>query len=287
MRVLVTGANGQLGKTMRDLFQNDQGGIEFVFVDKEEFDIAKKKDFNSYFDNYSFDYCINCAAYTNVEQAEEFTYEAFRINSEAVGYLAQRCQKSNTILIHISTDYVFDGKKETPYLEDDFTNPINEYGRSKLAGEKKIQETLTNYFIIRTSWLYSKYPKNFVTTIVSKIRETTNLTITTSQKGTPTSCVELSKFIYWLILNENTDFGVYHFSAKGEATWYDFAIKIADQFTEVDKNKIIPVTTFSSKANRPKYSVMDNSKVQKIYKHQNYWTMDVESVVKSILKNRD
>jgi len=285
IKILVTGANGQLGKTLNDLYHDNSDNLEFSFVTKSELDISNKEAIHTYFENHSFDYCINCAAYTNVEQAEESIDDAFKINADAVGYLAECCNESNTKLIHISTDYVFDGKNDTPYLETDQTNPINQYGRSKLAGEKWIQEVLKTYFIIRTSWLYSKYPKNFTTTIASKIKEDSDLTITTSQKGTPTSCVELSKFIYFLIKSESTDFGTYHFSAKGDATWYDFALKIADHFKDYDKNKIVATKSFKSKAERPEYSVMSNAKVQENYDAQNHWKVDVDAVLAEILAN--
>ncbi len=285
IKILVTGANGQLGKTLNDLYQNNSDNLDFHFVTKTELDISNKEALNNYFKNNSFDYCINCAAYTNVEQAEESIAETFKINEEAVGYLAECCKESNTKLVHISTDYVFDGKKETPYLETDLTNPLNEYGRSKLAGEHRIQEVFKQFFVIRTSWLYSKYPKNFVTTIASKIQDDSDLTITRSQKGTPTSCVELSKFIYFLIQTESKDFGIYHFSAKGDATWYNFALKIADHFKEYDKSKIVPTDAFKSKAVRPTYSVMSNAKAQNIYHAQNNWKTDVDAVVSDIMAN--
>lgn len=283
VKVLVTGANGQLGKTLKDLFQNNEDNVQMIFATKSELDISDNHELDAYFRINTFDYCINCAAYTNVEQAEESVQEAFKINANAVGYLADCCKENKIILIHISTDYVFDGTKKTPYIESDTTNPINEYGRSKLAGERRIQDILNHYFIIRTSWLYSKHPKNFVTTIVSKIQENSDLTITTSQKGTPTSCVELSKFIYWLILEKKQDFGIYHFSAKGEATWFEFAKKIAEAFPGYPNSKITATDIFKSKAMRPAYSVMDNSKVQAHYPYQNNWTVDVENVLKSIL----
>jgi dTDP-4-dehydrorhamnose reductase len=285
-KILVTGSNGQLGKTLKDLYQDNNDYLEFSFLTKSELDISNKETLNDYFKNHSFEYCINCAAYTNVEQAEESIEDAFRINAEAVGYLAESCNESNTTLIHISTDYVFDGKKGKPYSETDLTHPINEYGRSKLAGEELIKKSLKNYFIVRTSWLYSKHAKNFVTTIASKIKEDSDLTITTSQKGTPTSCVELSKFIYWLIKTESKDFGIYHFSAKGASTWYDFALKIADHFADYEKSKITSTTSFKSKAERPEYSVMDNSKVQKNYGAQNHWEVDVDAVVRDLLGNK-
>lgn len=284
-KVLVTGANGQLGKTLKDLYQNNTDNFEFYFVTKSELDISDQNSLKNYFKNHDFDYCINCAAYTNVEQAEDSIEEAFKINADAVGFLADCCRKSDIILIHISTDYVFDGEKDAPYVESDITNPINQYGASKLAGEKLIQNRLDDHFIIRTSWLYSKYPKNFVTTIVSKIQEDADLTITTSQKGTPTSCKELSKYIFWLISTENKDFGVYHFSAKGEATWYDFALKIADHFKDYDNSKISETTSFKSRAERPKYSVMSNSKVQMNYHAQQNWKADVDAVMHEFLIN--
>lgn len=286
-KVLVTGANGQLGKTLKDLFFVNNDSIDFVFVTKSELDISQKKEFHNYVRSQNFDYCINCAAYTNVEEAETSPSDAFRINSEAVRYLAESCKDANTTLIHISTDYVFDGTKQTPYLESDPTNPINEYGSSKLAGEKNVQEVLDGFFIIRTSWLYSKYPKNFLTTILSKIREDADLSITTTQRGTPTSCSELSKFIYWLIRTKNKDYGIYHFSAKGNATWYDFALQISESCPEFDKRKISPTTQFSSKAKRPNYSVMDNSKVQSMYDGQNEWHLDVQKTIEHILRNID
>lgn len=282
VKVLVTGANGQLGKTLKDLFQTNDDIVELTFVTKSELDVSDKQALVSYFEHHTFDYCINCAAYTNVEQAEESVQEAFKINADAVKYLAERCKEHNTILIHVSTDYVFDGTRNTPYIETDTTNPINQYGQSKLAGEKHIQDTLNNFFIIRTSWLYSRHPKNFLTTIVSKIQEDSDLTITTSQRGTPTSCVELSKFIYWLILEKSQEYGIYHFSAKGEATWFEFALKIAEYFPKYQLTKIASTNVFKSKAMRPDYSVMDNSKVQNKYQYQNHWTVDVENVLKSI-----
>ena len=282
-KILVTGANGQLGKTIKDLCLNNSDSFELFFATKAELDISDKTSLARYFEHNSFDYCINCAAYTNVEQAEESIQDAFKINAEAVGYLAESCHKSGTILIHISTDYVFDGEKRAPYLESDETNPINQYGQSKLEGEKRVKKHLSEYFIIRTSWLYSKYPKNFVTTIVSKIQENTDLNITTSQEGTPTSCTELAKFIFFLIRSQNKQFGTYHFSAKGQATWYDFALTIADKFQGYERNKIKAVASFKSKAERPKYSVMSNEKAQAVYHYQNNWKTDVNNVVESIL----
>src|SRR5690606_37549958 len=159
--ILVTGAQGQLGLTIQELYVGNSA-FDFTFTSKSELDITNKREIEIFFEQYKFDYCINCAAYTNVEQAEKTPDLAYKVNAEAVKSLAEVCKEYETTLIHISTDYVFDGEKEIPYTIKDLPNPINEYGKSKLLGEQYVQEILQNYFIVRTSWLYSKkYGKNF------------------------------------------------------------------------------------------------------------------------------
>ena len=227
INVLVTGANGQLAKTIRELYSKNSDSIKFSFLSKSQLDISNLNEIESVFKKTNFDYCINCAAYTNVENAEDNPEISFKINAESVKNLALACKENNTTLIHISTDYVFDGTSKNTYLEEDKTNPINEYGRSKLLGEHYISDTLNNFFIIRTSWLYSKFGKNFARTILKKVQENTDLKITTSQIGTPSSCNDLAKFIYHLIKTREINYGIYHYSALGHCTWFDFAIKIA------------------------------------------------------------
>lgn len=278
-RVLVTGANGQLGKTIKELYWKNKDSMDFVFVTKSQLDITCKNEVDTFFNKSEFDYCINCAAYTNVEQADSEPEKANRVNAEGVKNLAEACKLSDTILIHISTDYVFDGTKNEPYTESDDPNPINEYGKSKLLGETYIVNTLTDYFIIRTSWLYSKHEKNFLTTIVKKIKENSKLKIITTQKGTPTSCVELSRFIYFLIKSKEGKFGFYNFSALGEATWYDFAVQIAKHFKNYRSTLITPVNTFDSKVKRPEYSVLSNKKSQSIYSNLKDWRQSVDNTI--------
>lgn len=278
-KVLVTGANGQLGKTIKELYSKNIDFIYFVFVTKSQLDITCKNEIDAFFNKHQFDYCINCAAYTNVEQADSEPIKANKINAEGVKNLAEACKLNDAILIHISTDYVFDGKKNEPYTEIDSPNPINEYGKSKLLGETHLANTLTDYFIIRTSWLYSKYEKNFLKTIVKKIKENSKLKIITTQKGTPTSCEELSKFIYFLIKSREENFGVYNFSALGEATWYDFAMEIAKHFKNYNPSLITPVNIFKSKVKRPEYSVLDNTKTQSIYSKLKGWKQSVDSTI--------
>jgi len=271
IKVLVTGANGQLAKTIAELFTKNENAIDFTFVSKSKLDITNKESVRALFNKDNYAYCVNCAAYTNVEQAEQTPEIAFKVNAEGVKYIAEACRDSNMILVQISTDYVFDGKKRTPYTIDDIPNPINEYGKSKHLGERYIQETLKDFFIIRTSWLYSLYGHNFLKTIIGKITENENLKITTSQTGTPTSCIELSKFIYFLIKSEQNNYGVYHFSATGKATWYDFAREISKYFKDYNVSKISPLKTLISKTKRPTYSVLDIKRTQLLERSLKNW----------------
>ena len=284
-KILVTGANGQLGLTFKELFEKNSKTCEFTFMSKANLDISNTDDLKRVFESDKYDYCINCAAYTNVDQAEIEQEKAFNINAEAVKGLAENCKKDNTTLIHISTDYVFDGEQEHPYKESENTNPINIYGESKLRGERYIQEITNNYYVIRASWLYSKYNKNFVKTIVNKLQKNMSLQIITTQTGTPTSCIDLSNFIYFLI-NNNVDYGVYHFSALGQANWYEFAKHIASSFNHDLISKIKPVTNFVALAKRPKYSVLNNTKTQQIPYRQNHWKTSVNRILKDLV-NKD
>jgi len=267
LKVLVTGANGQLGKTLQKLYKENEDNIKFTFATKKELDITDAQQIQKYFSNNKVDYCINCAAFTNVEQAEKTPDIALSINAEAVKNLAKACKKVNTILIHISTDYVFDGEKESPYTELDPPNPINEYGKSKLLGEQYIQEILKQYFIIRTSWLYSNFKKNFLKTIIKNINDNIALKITTSQVGSPTSTYNLAKFIYFLI-NSKPGFGLYHFTDKGEVTWYGFAKTIVNKYDKSKIKLISPINGKVSGARRPNYSSLNNNKRLKIFRSE-------------------
>ncbi len=281
--VLVTGANGQLGKTINDLFADTMDAIRLVFVSKSELDISNLDEVKQIFDNNNFDYCINCAAYTNVELAETDVENAFKVNAKGPLNLAKVCKNKDVVLIHVSTDYVFNGKGKENYTEKDLTAPINQYGKSKLQGELNILDATEKYFIIRTSWLYSKFGKNFVKTIASKIEENAKLQITTSQTGTPTSCEHLAKFMYHIIKSRNEEYGIYHFSAIGRVTWYEFGLQIAKNFPNYDASFISAVDTFESKAARPSFSVLDNSKAQSIYKPIHSWQVGVDEVMQQLI----
>ncbi|CAH8282824.1 dTDP-4-dehydrorhamnose reductase [Mariniflexile fucanivorans] len=261
-KVLVTGANGQLGKTIEELYSINDASLEFTFVSKENLDITNEGELLLYFKANKFDYCINCAAYTNVEQAEKTPEIAYRVNAEAVKNLAESCKENNITLIHISTDYVFDGEKIEPYELTDVPNPINEYGKSKLLGEQYIQRTLEKYFIIRTSWLYSKkYSKNFYKSILEKVKVENELFITDEQIGCPTNTENLADFIIKIIIVRISKFGLYHFCDEKAMTWYDFANQVLFENYLLDKIKLVKSNSYRTFAKRPKNSVLINSKL--------------------------
>ena len=255
--ILVTGANGQLGLTIKELFEVNNDNIDFTFVTKSELDITDEERLKQYFNLNHFDYCINCAAYTNVEQAEKNPEIAYRVNAEGVKYLAEACNENNVVLIHISTDYVFDGEKTEPYTTEDKPNPINEYGKSKLLGEQYIQAILDEYFIIRTSWLYSKkYGNNFYKTILKKAKTGEALFVTDEQIGCPTDTVSLSHYIIKLALESRPDFGIHHFCDSEEMSWYGFAKQILKGHDLFDQTVLVRTENYRTFAARPKRSVL-------------------------------
>jgi len=256
--ILVTGANGQLALTIQVLYA-ENSAFNFMFTSKSELDITSKRDVKGFFEKHKFDYCINCAAYTNVEQAEKTPDLAYKVNAEAVKNLAEACKESNTTLIHISTDYVFDGDKKEPYTIEDVPNPINEYGKSKLLGEAYIQDVLTDYFIIRTSWLYSKkYGKNFYKTILEKAQKEDKLSITDEQTGCPTNTESLAKYIIDLIVYKSADYGLKHVSDNKVMTWYHFAKEILSENKLNNKTKLVKTSNYVTFAKRPKNSILLN-----------------------------
>ncbi len=254
--ILVTGANGQLGKSIQELEDNFPE-LNFDFKNSTDLDITSVNQVQTIFSNNNYDYCINCAAYTNVEQAEKTPDKAYLVNAEAVKNLAKTCAEYKTILLHISTDYVFDGEKEEAYLTTDTPNPINEYGKSKLLGEKYIQETLSKFFIIRTSWLYStKFGKNFYKTILEKAKKGEDLNITDSQIGCPTDTKNLANYIISLIINNSQKYGIKHFTDNQALTWYDFALRILIENNLEENVSLKRANNYRTFARRPINSVL-------------------------------
>lgn len=259
-KVLVTGAGGQLATALQEVVHTR--GLEgYTFYTRDQFDIADPRQVEEML-TPQLDFCINCAAYTDVEGAEKYPEAAMRINATAVGLLAERCKDCGIILIHISTDYVFDGAKVGPYTPKDTPNPINAYGRSKLAGEVLISKILKRYFIIRTSWLYSGYGKNFYTTILNQARKGKDLYVTDVQKGCPTHARDLAEHIADLISSASENYGIHHFAGNRAMTWFDFAGKILSDNGLQGRVKVIRNNKSRSfAARRPVNSVLmsDNS----------------------------
>jgi dTDP-4-dehydrorhamnose reductase len=286
IKVLVTGANGQLGRSIKKIVSSVKQNNVFVFVGRSELDFNQSDNFEKYFKENNFNVVINCAAYTAVDKAEEEVELANQINHLAVKQLANILNKQQTKLIHISTDYVFDGKSDNPYLETDTPNPINVYGKTKLAGEEAIQEVmLTNAVIIRTSWVYSEYGNNFVDTILRLGKERDELNVVNDQIGSPTYASDLAHAILEIIKSEEfREVGrttqIYHYSNKGEISWYEFAKKIL-KIAMVDC-KVNPITTeqYPVPAKRPKNTVMNKSKIVNLVISD--WVESLQNCIKNM-----
>jgi dTDP-4-dehydrorhamnose reductase len=271
MVVLVTGANGQLGQALQSISGN-YPEIDFVFCSSSDLDITKKESCETVFVKYKPDYCINAAAYTAVDKAESEPEKAQLINVKGAENLAEVCKKYDSILLHVSTDFVFDGSNKIAYKEEDTPNPTGVYGLTKLQGEKAIQETFEKYFIIRTSWVYSQFANNFMKTMLRLASERDSLSVVNDQIGTPTNAVDLAEALISIItqtynLQPTTYnlFGIYNFSNEGQCSWYDFAKEIFE-INNVNINlNPIPSTSFPTPAKRPAFSVLDKTKIKKVF----------------------
>ena len=257
--ILVTGANGQLGKCIQK-HSKKYPSYKFLFCSSRELDITDQTSLDKVLSEHEVDYCINAAAYTNVEQAENEKEKAFLVNAEGARNVAEACQEHNATLIHISTDYVFNGQAQEPYTETDEVDPINVYGASKLKGEEEISSVFKEYFIFRTSWLYSEFCHNFFNTILRKADENAELNITTSQVGTPTNANDLAEYILKIIDSGSKAYGLYHFSNEGKATWFDFAWEILAYSNKLDQVTLNKTGFFKTLAERPEYSVLSKEK---------------------------
>ncbi len=276
MVVLVTGANGQLGQAIQFISDNHPE-IDFKFCSSSDLDITSKENCQLVFTKFKPDYCINAAAYTAVDKAESEPEKAHLINVVGAKNLAEVCKEFSTILLHVSTDFVFDGNRsvtssavEMPYKEDDIPNPTGVYGQTKLDGEKAIQETFDNYFIIRTSWVYSQFGNNFMKTMLRLASERDSLSVVSDQIGTPTNAVDLAEVLIKIIQSDNrqqtTDnYGIYNFSNEGQCSWYDFAKKIFEVNNISINLQPIPTSAYPTPAKRPAYSVLDKSKIKRVF----------------------
>lgn len=281
MNILVTGSNGQLGNEMRTLASGSANRWLFTDVTVVEgvetipLDITDKDAVESICSDYSIDCIVNCAAYTNVDKAEDEEKLAYRINAYAVGILAEAAAARGVLLIHISTDYVFKGINVRPYIEDQPTDPLGVYGRTKLAGEKALCESGCRFIILRTAWLYSPYGNNFVKTIRRLISERDSINVVFDQVGSPTYAADLAFAIFDIIENDKSQGceGIYHFSNEGVCSWYDFAVATA-RLSGNDRCVISPCHSdeFPSKVRRPAFSVLDKTKYKKTFNRTvPYW----------------
>jgi dTDP-4-dehydrorhamnose reductase len=263
-RILVTGSNGQLGNELKELAPL-YSGYEFVFLTRQELHLNDNKSLKDVVTNFRPDYLINCAAYTAVDKAESEREEAFQVNARAVGILAQTCYEIGAKFIHISTDYVFDGTSQSPLNEESVVHPINVYGESKLAGEKEAVDNNPGSVIIRTSWVYSFYGKNFVKTMIRLMNEKEGISVVNDQWGSPTYAADLARAIMQIIASSHWQPGIYHYSNEGVITWFEFAKEIGALLHT--NCHIQPTTTanFPTPAKRPLYSVMEKSKIQRTY----------------------
>ena len=270
MVVLVAGANGQLGQSLQFIEKN-YPELNFIFCSSSDLDITNLESCQAVFFKIKPNYCINAAAYTAVDKAEREPEKANLINVIGPKNLAEVCKTQNTILLHISTDFVFDGNATKPYSENDIPNPTGVYGQTKLDGEKAIQAVFENYYIIRTSWVYSQFGNNFMKTMLRLASERDSISVVNDQIGTPTNAIDLAECLVKIICHTElvevhqptTDnYGIYNFSNEGQCSWYDFAKEIFKiNNIEIDL-KPIPTSTFPTPAKRPKYSVLDKTKIK-------------------------
>ncbi len=267
--ILVTGSNGQLGNEIRRISANHENNFRFFFTDVAELDITDLKAVDSFIKENNIKYIINCAAYTAVDKAEDDVDLCYKINRDAVANLGLAATNNNAKVIHISTDYVYDGTANKPYVETDTVNPQSVYGKSKQEGEAELLKSCADSIIIRTAWLYSIFGNNFVKTMIKLGKEHETLNVVADQRGTPTYGTDLAKTIVKILdFSEANGFkpGIYHYSNEGATTWYDFTLAIHKE-AGINTCKVNPITTeqYPVKATRPKYSVLDKTKIKSTF----------------------
>ena len=284
-KILVTGANGQLGQCLQKISSQFEE-FEFIFTDSETLDITNKEEVNDFFWQNAPDFCINAAAYTAVDLAETDIEKAFLVNADGAENLAEACAENNAQFIHVSTDYVFDGENNLAYTEEDFTNPLGVYGASKLAGDELALEVNPCSVILRTSWVYSEFGKNFVKTMLNLFATKEELSIVADQFGQPTNANDLAEAIMKIIKSEKITPGIFNFSNLGRISWFDFAEKIAELSEAKIKLNAIETSQYPTPAKRPKNSVLDLGKISKTYAIQlKPWEESIEDCVQILQNN--
>lgn len=273
-RILVTGCNGQLGNELQLLAPKYEEDCEFFFTDVAELDITDRKAVYNFVEINHISIIINCAAFTAVDKAESNEELCDLLNHVAPGYLAEAAESVGATMIHVSTDYVFDGKGCTPYKEEDATNPQTVYGRTKLAGEESVIRSCAGSMVIRTAWLYSTFGNNFVKTMIRLGKERDALGVVFDQLGSPTYAHDLAQAIMTAV-SKGIVPGVYHFTNEGACSWYDFTRAI-HRLADIDDCKVSPLHTeeYPTPAQRPHFSVLDKTKIKQTYGIEIRWWED-------------
>jgi dTDP-4-dehydrorhamnose reductase len=287
MKVLVTGSIGQLGSEIRNI-SNDYKQFDFYFTNRDSLNICDYSDVKNFVESNKIEAIINCAAYTQVDKAENDRENAFTVNSTGVSNLVQVSEEHNVKLIHVSTDYVFDGTNHSPYKETDATTPLGVYGSSKLAGENFLINSSVNGVVIRTSWLYSQFGANFVKTMMRLGRERDSLDVISDQIGSPTNARDLAVSCLEILSKNkklNTNGHIYHFSNEGVASWFDFARAIMNLSGISCRVNPIETKDYPTPAKRPSYSVLNKSKIKKDFKIEiPYWRDSLKDCIGNLIK---
>ena len=284
-RILIVGGNGQLGNCIRKIAADFENRYEFNFTDSTTLNVNDRESISDVFYDFKPHFCINASAYTAVDLAEKEPEKAFAVNAEGVANLAEACEEYNCVLIHVSTDYVFDGETNISYSEDSFTNPQGVYGASKLKGEELATDLNPKTIIIRTSWLYSEFNKNFVKTMLNLFSQKDELGIVADQFGQPTNANDLAEAIMKIIEAEPKTYGIFHFSNYPETTWFEFAQKIAEFSGSNIKLNAITTEEFPTPAKRPKRSTMSLDKIEETYKIElKHWENTLQDCIEILQK---
>lgn len=285
-KILIIGANGQLGNCFRKIAADYDDRFEFEFTDSAVLDITSAEQVSTYFYDFQPDYCVNAAAYTAVDLAETEPEKAFAVNADGVANLAEAAAENNCTFVHISTDYVFDGETNLSYSEDDFTDPQGVYGASKRKGEELALDLNPKTIVLRTSWLYSEFNKNFVKTMLHLFSVKDEMGIVADQYGQPTNANDLAEAVMTIIQTKQKTYGIFHFSNYPEATWFEFAQKIAELSGSKIKLKAITTAEFPTPARRPKRSTMALDKIEETYGIEpKYWQNSLEECIEILNKS--